>query len=164
MTILDNIKNALNPPAPKSTVVPGNQPGKGYPVFQPARGVATNDGEPTLNPDGTIGNSPGKNYNGKIIHRIILDCTNAVTLNYRIQGSLVWFSGQNGGSAAPIYITLNQSAGIVSNDPIQFVYDRAISGIPFQEIIVNNPTAQPGITIEITVILDEPRNRVGLNG
>lgn len=167
MTLIDNIRSIFNPPKKSGTVISGNQPGKGYPVFQPARDSTTNDNEPILLPDGTIGYPPGSKggYGGKRIQKVLIDCSNAfINQPYSIAGSLIWFSGQNGGTAAPIYITLCNAVGDVTNDNVQFVYDRAISGIPFQQILVSNPNAQPGVTIELTVILDNRRDRVGLNG
>lgn len=157
-----SIANTLQ--KPKYTVA-GNQPGRGYPVFQPGRSVPTNDNEPALDPMGNIG-YPGKPgaYGGKRIQRITIDCTNVFTnMRFTIAGSLVWFSGQSGGTAAPMYVTLCNGSGNHTNDPIQFTYDRAVSGIPFNEILISNPTAQAGVTVEFTIILDNPKDRVGLN-
>lgn len=177
MGLLSNIAAALRG-NPHSNTSAGNQPGKGYPVFTPQRNTPTRDDNPMILPDGSLGypsfdglgNSgpggrPGGQYNNKTIKRITLDCTNQFTNQaFTLAGSVVWFSGQNGGTAAPIYIQLCPTAGTQSNDPIQFVYDRAISGVPFQQLLISNPTAQPGVTIEITVVLDQPTDRVGMNG
>ena len=137
--------------------------GRGYPVFESVRTVPTNQNEPQqiVLPNGvTEIQSPG-NYQSKRIFRLTVDCTNAFTnVQYNLPGSLLWFSGQNGGTAAPMYAVLDN----INNDPIQFVYDRAVSGIPFSKIFLSNPTAQPGVTVEFTVIQDSPRDRVGLNG
>jgi hypothetical protein len=158
----NRVKNNTSPVG-----LPGNQPGVGYPIFQPQRQSTTSEGEPILLPDGTIGYPGGKgNYGGKKVTRITIDCTNIFTnVAYAVQGSLVWFSGQNGGTAAAMYLTLCPStAGTTQNDPIQFVYDRAVSGIPFSQLLISNPTAQPGVTVEFTIVLDEPKDRVGING
>ena len=137
--------------------------GRGYPIFEAQRSTPTNQNEPAqlLLPNGqTSLNSKGP-YDQKRVFRIIIDCTNAFTdVLYSNPGTLVWLSGQNGGTAAPMYVRLDN----INNDPIQFTYDRAVSGIPFQQLFISNPTAQPGVTVEFTVTTDTPRDRVGLNG
>lgn len=137
--------------------------GRGYSIFEPQRVTPTTDNEPQniLLPNGQTDLRSSGPYQDKRVFRLTVDLTNIFTdVVYNMQGTLLWFSGQNGGTAAPMYARLDN----INNDPIQFVYDRAVSGIPFSKIFLSNPTAQPGVTAEFTIILDSPKDRVGLNG
>lgn len=123
-------------------------------------------------PSGNINVNAGKNFaNGgvnlpadyadKRIFTFSFDLSNTFTDTLiDIPGSVVFFSGESGGTAAPVSIKFDNQ----KNDPIDLPYDRAISGIPFRRLYVTNSATQAGITAKITIIKDAPFDRVGLNG
>jgi len=114
------------------------------------------------NPPGGSGTAPANGgFETKNIFVFHFDLTNIfVDTLIDIPGTIVFFSGQSGGIAAPLLLKFDKQ----SNDPISLPFDRAFSGIRFTRLFISNPTTQAGITAEITVMIDQPLERVGING
>lgn len=155
------------------------QTGRGIPFEEPQREVPTGDdvitpytlkpftydgnGDVVL-PDILRGNNalelPSK-YEAKFVKVINVDLTSTFTdAVYNIPGTIIFWSGQAGGTAAAIKVRLDN----FQNDRMSMVFDRGISGIPFKQFYLTNETAQPGITAELTIISDRPFDRVGVTG
>lgn len=156
------------------------QDGRGIPYEEPQRQVPTgqdigspydippfkfdNKGnivEPTPTNNGNGLGSLPQNYVKKLVKVITIDLTNIFDdVPYNIPGTLLFWSGQDGGIAGPIKVRLDN----FQNDKMTMIFDRGISGIPFSQFYLSNPVAQPGITAEITVVSDSPFDRVGIDG
>lgn len=139
------------------------QTGRGIPFQEPVREVPT--GGDIQSPYLTIPTVPN---NGQIaqfqrktiqVVNVALDNTFTDQL-FNIAGSFIVFSGQFGGTMAPMLVRLDN----FQNDPMTFIFDRALSGIPFKQFWLTNITSQPGVSVEITIMSDEPDDRIGING
>lgn len=154
------------------------QEGRGVPFIEPQREVPTGqdqitpytnppfnislNGTPTLPtlPTGGITSLP-QDYEKKSVRVIQVDLTNTFDDQvFNIPGTLIFFSGQVGGTAAPCRVRLDN----FENDRMTLIFDRGISGVPFKQFYLTNTVAQPGIAMEITVISDRPFDRVGVTG
>jgi hypothetical protein len=138
------------------------QTGRGIPFQEPVREVPT--GGDIISPYltiPTVANNGQNQFQRKTIQVVNVALDNTFTdILFNYSGSFIVFSGQFGGTMAPMLVRLDN----FQNDPMTFIFDRALSGIPFKQFWLTNITAQPGVSVEITIMSDEPDDRIGING
>lgn len=109
---------------------------------------------------------PVRRYRKKTLTIIQFSLASAfVQTPVEVPGTVFWVSGTD--NTAYMRIQIDPQAGATAanaNTLGQLVQNGfRLGGIPFQKLLVTNPTAQAGLTLELTIGTDYPDERLDIN-